>query len=47
MVTIVRGTVPAEEFDISHQALSERLRRGTGALIEDTLLVEFPESNQN
>ena len=29
----------AEEFDISHQALSERLRRGTESLIEDTLLV--------
>jgi hypothetical protein len=29
----------AEEFDISHQALSERLRRGTKALVEDTLLV--------
>lgn len=31
----------AEEFDISHQALSERLRRGTGALIEDALFVGF------
>ncbi|WP_251341962.1 helix-turn-helix domain-containing protein [Haloplanus halophilus] len=29
----------AEEFDISHQALSERLRRGTKALVEDTLFV--------
>lgn len=29
----------AEDFDVSHQALSERLRRGTKALIEDTLLV--------
>jgi len=31
----------AEEFDVSHQALSERLRRGTDALIEDTLLAGF------
>jgi len=29
----------ADELDISHQALSERLRRATGSLIEDTLLV--------
>lgn len=29
----------AEEFEVSHQALSERVRRATGALIEDTLLV--------
>lgn len=29
----------AEELDISHQSLSERLRRGHQALIEDTLLV--------
>jgi hypothetical protein len=29
----------AEQFDISHQALSERLRRGMCALVEDTLLV--------
>ncbi|WP_135305011.1 helix-turn-helix domain-containing protein [Haloarcula amylovorans] len=29
----------ANELDISHQALSERLRRGTESLIEDTLLV--------
>ncbi|WP_255196157.1 helix-turn-helix domain-containing protein [Halorarius litoreus] len=29
----------AEECDVSHQALSERIRRGTGALIEDTLMV--------
>jgi hypothetical protein len=35
----------ADEFDISHQALSERLRRGTEALVEDTLLVggEVPD----
>lgn len=33
----------AEEFGLSHQALSERLRRGTEALVEDTLLVgELP-----
>lgn len=32
----------AEEFEISHQALSERLRRGTESLIEDTLLVGAP-----
>jgi predicted DNA binding protein len=30
----------AETFDISHQALSERLRRATGNLIENTLLVD-------
>ena len=29
----------AEALDISHQALSERLRRGTSALIEDTLII--------
>lgn len=29
----------AADLDISHQALSERLRRGTKALIEDTLLI--------
>lgn len=29
----------ADEFDISHQALSERMRRGTLALIEDALLI--------
>jgi predicted DNA binding protein len=28
----------AEELSVSHQALSEQLRRGTGALMEDTLL---------
>jgi len=32
----------AEEFEISHQALSERLRRGTESLVEDTLLVGAP-----
>jgi predicted DNA binding protein len=30
----------AEELDISHQALSERLRRASAALVEDTLLTE-------
>jgi hypothetical protein len=34
----------AEEFDVSHQALSERIRRATGALVEDALLVGFSES---
>ncbi|WP_254273132.1 helix-turn-helix domain-containing protein [Haloarcula marina] len=29
----------AEEVGVTHQALSERLRRGTAALVEDTLLV--------
>ncbi|WP_276270774.1 helix-turn-helix domain-containing protein [Haloarcula litorea] len=29
----------AEEMDVSHQALSERLRRATEALVEDTILV--------
>jgi predicted DNA binding protein len=29
----------AEEFEVSHQALSERVRRATGALVADTLLV--------
>lgn len=35
----------SEELDISHQALSERMRRGTLALIEDTLLVG-PQSKE-
>lgn len=29
----------AESIGVSHQALSERLRRATGALVEDTLLI--------
>jgi predicted DNA binding protein len=33
----------AETLDISHQALSERLRRATGNLIENTLLVDKNE----
>ncbi|WP_348612511.1 helix-turn-helix domain-containing protein [Halobaculum rarum] len=32
----------AEELGISHQALSERIRRGTDALIDDTLLIKPP-----
>jgi len=30
----------AEDFDISHQAFSERLRRAVDALVRDTLLIE-------
>jgi hypothetical protein len=34
----------AEEIGVSHQALSEQLRRGTGALVEDTICIgTFPE----
>lgn len=29
----------ATQLDVSHQALSERIRRGCGALVEDTLIV--------
>ena len=32
----------AAELDVSHQALSERLRRATGALVEDTVRVGEP-----
>ncbi|MBV0923945.1 helix-turn-helix domain-containing protein [Halomicroarcula limicola] len=32
----------AESVGVSHQALSERLRRATGALVEDTLLIGRP-----
>jgi predicted DNA binding protein len=32
----------AEELGVSHQALSERVRRGTGALVDDTLLIGSP-----
>lgn len=35
----------ADELDTSHQALSERLRRGTLSLIEDTLLIG-PQSEE-
>jgi hypothetical protein len=34
----------AEEFDVSHQAISERIRRATNALVEDTLFVGLHES---
>jgi predicted DNA binding protein len=34
----------ADELGISHQALSERLRRGIDALVEDTILVGTAES---
>ena len=34
-----------EEVGISHQALSERLRRGTEALVEETLLFEAHDEN--
>jgi hypothetical protein len=33
----------AEEFDVSHQAISERLRRATNALVQDTLFVGLTE----
>lgn len=29
----------AEDFDVTHQALSEQIRRGTDALVEDALLI--------
>lgn len=32
----------ADEADVSHQALSERLRRGTEALIKDALVLDEP-----
>lgn len=35
----------AEAFDISHQAVSERIRRATGALVEDTLLIGIAEED--
>jgi hypothetical protein len=35
----------AEEFDVSHQAISERLRRATNALVEDTLFVGLHEAD--
>jgi hypothetical protein len=38
----------ADEMDISHQALSERLRRGTEVLVTETLLVgRGPETDGN
>lgn len=37
----------ADELGVSHQSLSERLRRGTGALVEDALLVgAFPDDGK-
>jgi hypothetical protein len=34
----------ADEVGVSHQALSEQIRRGTGALVEDTICIgTFPE----
>ena len=35
----------ADELDISHQALSERFRRGTKNLVNSTLLVDADEEN--
>ena len=36
----------ADEIGVSHQALSEQLRRGTGALVEDTICIgSFPEKD--
>jgi hypothetical protein len=35
----------AEEFDVSHQAVSERLRRAIDALVEDTLFVGLNEQD--
>lgn len=32
----------AEELGVSHQALSERVRRGTGTLVDDTLMIGSP-----
>ena len=37
----------ADELGISHQALSERLRRATGALVEDALLVGAVQARQD
>ena len=37
----------ADELDISHQALSERLRRATGALVEDALLVGATQADRD
>jgi predicted DNA binding protein len=36
----------SDELGVSHQALSERLRRGTGALVEDTLLIGVPDPHE-
>lgn len=37
----------ADTLGISHQALSERLRRGTGALVEDALMVGATAASQD
>lgn len=37
----------ADRLEISHQALSERLRRATGALVEDALLVGAVEARRD
>lgn len=37
----------ADEVGVSHQALSEQLRRGIGALVEDTICIgTFPEGEE-
>ncbi len=37
----------AAEVGVSHQALSEQLRRGTGALVQDTICIgTFPEEDE-
>ncbi|WP_255169583.1 helix-turn-helix domain-containing protein [Natrononativus amylolyticus] len=36
----------AAEFDISHQALSERLRRAHGTLVENTIIIGRPEEHR-
>ncbi|ESP86949.1 helix-turn-helix domain-containing protein [Candidatus Halobonum tyrrellensis] len=35
----------AEEMGVSHQALSERIRRGTEALVDDTLFIGFADDD--
>lgn len=37
----------AAEMDVTHQALSERLRRGTKALVQDTLFIGNPPESAN
>ncbi|WP_135304921.1 helix-turn-helix domain-containing protein [Haloarcula amylovorans] len=37
----------ADKMNISHQALSERFRRGIHALVEETLLIGFAELNES
>ncbi|WP_460919002.1 helix-turn-helix domain-containing protein [Salinarchaeum chitinilyticum] len=36
----------SDELSVSHQALSEQLRRGTGSLMEDTLLIGATEDDR-